>query len=94
MYNLSLRRTNERLFLALITQPPLFVFVFVSIVCVFVFLSVSALIVFRIVQFVHEEHKRASLPRTNNSTTIIHLELGPTYSDTLDPGSGCEKFEI
>ena len=94
LYNMAVKNTNQRLSLTLITQP----FVFVSIVFVFistVFLFVSTVflfvsIVFPIVQVVREEHKRGSLPRTNNSTTIIHLKLGYT----LNPRAGCEQFDI
>ena len=80
LYNMAVKNTNQRLSLTLIIQP----FVFVSIDFVFV------QIVFPIVQVVREEHKRASLPRTNNSTTIIHLKLGYT----LTPRAGCEQFDI
>ena len=36
-----------------------------------------------IVQVDGGEHKRAPLPRTNNSTTIVHFKLGPTLIRTL-----------
>ena len=96
LYNMAVKNTNQRLSLTLIIQP----FVFVSIDFVFVLtvfycincicISINCISYCTNVQVVREEHKRASLPRTNNSTTIIHLKLGYT----LNPRAGCEQFDI
>ena len=96
LYNMAVKNTNQRLSLTLIIQP----FVFVSIDFVFVLtvfycincicISINCISYCTNVEVVREEHKRGSLPRTNNSTTIIHLKLGYT----LNPRAGCEQFDI